>query len=59
MPPVPAAGIPNIRDTVVYQMMKNRNLPSYKAYVKTFEEFCQKHKITVDSPPTLEHVEVH
>jgi hypothetical protein len=55
----PPEGIPNIRDTAVMKMMKERNISSYKAYVKTAEDFFVKFKITLDCPPTLEQLEVN
>jgi len=55
----PPAGIPNVRDNLVYKMMKTRCLSTYKSYLKTFEDFCTKQGITEDSPPTLEQVESH
>ena len=55
----PPEGIPNIRDTLVFKMMKDRCLTSFKAYVKTFEDFAIKYNITQDCPPTLEQLEVN
>ena len=55
----PPAGIPNFWDTAVFKMMKERNLKSYKTYVKTAEDFFVKFKITQDCPPTLEQLEVN
>ena len=52
-------GIPNVRDTIVYQIMKDRCKRSFNQYVKTFEDFCKKFNITVDSPPSLENLEVN
>ena len=52
-------GIPNVRDTLVYRIMKDRCKSSYKQYVKTFEDFCKKFNITLDSPPTLDNLEVN
>ena len=52
-------GIPNVRDTIVYQIMKDRCKSSFNQYVKTFEDFCKKFNITVDSPPSLENLEVN
>jgi len=55
----PPGGIPNVRESLVYKMMKTRCLSTYKSYLKTFEDFCTKQGITEDSPPTLEQVESH
>ena len=56
---MPVEGIPNIRDTPVFQKMKERCPTAYKQYVKTFEDFSMKFNITLDSPPTLEQFEVN
>ena len=56
---MPVEGIPNIRDTPVFQKMKERCPTAYKQYVKTFEDFSMKFNITQDSPPTLEQFEVN
>ena len=52
-------GIPNVRDSIVFQIMKERCKSSYMQYVKTFEGFCKKYNITEDSPPSLENLEVN
>ena len=55
----PPAGIPNFWDNAVFKMMKERNLKSYKTYCRTIEEVFVKFKVTQDSPPTLEQLEVN